>query len=399
MKKESKSKGAFFEGSSWYHRVKKMQPDGSVKYSKRGGFPSEAAALESLKKHNEEFLKEQRSMLIEQDSTSGNVIWLTDYLKWWFEECYSIRIESTTKMLGAYVLYDMIIPCIEEDIKLRYLNTDYLNALLERVSLITASAGNKARELLNIALKDAVNQGLLKNNPTEGTRTYPREKPKVRIYSKDKLRIFLKAASESDWYLEILLATFCGMRKGEILGLKFTDIDYDLKAVHIQRQITADYTVEKGGGISDCSWKEKLPKSEKSDRILRLPDIIVDEIRKREGVIAMNKDIWGSEYRDYGYISCQKNGLPHSLSAMNVALTKLCRRNGLETVSVHGLRHQYATILAEQGVPLVKISALLGHASIVTTYEYYVGQMDEEERIISFMNDRFTAGGEEEYDD
>ena len=60
---------------------------------------------------------------------------------------------------------------------------------------------------------------------------------------------------------------------------------------------------------------------------------------------------------------------------MNQALTKLCERNGLPVITVHGLRHMFATILIERGVPLVKISGLLGHNSIHTTYEYYDKQI------------------------
>jgi site-specific recombinase XerD len=56
----------------------------------------------------------------------------------------------------------------------------------------------------------------------------------------------------------------------------------------------------------------------------------------------------------------------------------------------------YATILTEQGVPLMKVSALLGHSSIHTTFEYYCEIMDEQERIISFMNDSFVPEGGEE---
>jgi len=70
-------------------------------------------------------------------------------------------------------------------------------------------------------------------------------------------------------------------------------------------------------------------------------------------------------------------------------------RNGLPAVTVHGLRHMFATILVEQGVPLVKISGLLGHSSVNTTFEYYCDVMDEKEKIIAFMNDVFTPEGRE----
>ena len=109
----------------------------------------------------------------------------------------------------------------------------------------------------------------------------------------------------------------------------------------------------------------------------------------------MYKEKMQEAFIDNDYISCQANGKVHSLSAMNNALTKLCVRNGLPAVTVHGLRHMFATILVEQGVPLAKISGLLGHSSVNTTFEYYCDVMDEKEKIIAFMNDAFIPEGRE----
>lgn len=62
-------------------------------------------------------------------------------------------------------------------------------------------------------------------------------------------------------------------------------------------------------------------------------------------------------------------------------------------LTVHSLRHMYASILTEQGVPLIKVSALLGHSSVSTTFEYYCEVMDENEQIITFMNHTFVPEG------
>ena len=70
-------------------------------------------------------------------------------------------------MLGAYTLYDLIFPSIEKDVKLRLVTTELLDEVLEVASKICESAGNKSRELLNIAFKDAVIEGFLKKNPVE----------------------------------------------------------------------------------------------------------------------------------------------------------------------------------------------------------------------------------------
>lgn len=116
----------------------------------------------------------------------------------------------------------------------------------------------------------------------------------------------------------------------------------------------------------------------------------MDEVMKRKRQNDLRKEQLGDQYIDKDYLSCTENGLSHSMSSLNIALSKLCNRNGLPHLTVHSLRHMYATILAEQGVPLAKISALLGHSSIHTTFEYYCEVMDEQERILSFMNDLFV---------
>ncbi len=386
--KQQKTGVAFYEGSSWYHRVKILQEDGTVKYSKRGGFASDKAAEKSYYQYEENFKKAYRAFLMKHKS--GTDIGFKDYLLYWFEEIYSMRIETTTRMVGAYTLYELIIPNIIHDIKLKYLNTEYLDDLLLRAAKISKSSGNKCREFLNMALKDAVIQHEIRDNPVTGTKTYPRTAPTIQILSKEKLKVFLKAASGSKWNLEIMLALFCGLRKGEILGLKFSDVDMENKTIHIQRQITSNPVIPKGQSrIKEYRIDEKLPKTEKSLRKLKMHPILIQEMDKRAKLIQKMKEDKGSDFMDYDYISCQKNGLPHSLSAMNNALTKLCQKNGLPHITVHGLRHMYATILLEQGAPIVKISALLGHSSVSTTFEYYCDQMDENDKIMAFMNNSF----------
>lgn len=389
----NKKNVAFFEAGSWYHRIKVLQEDGTTKYSKKGGFATAQEAEISYHAYEEEYKKAYRAYHV----SSSTDFELKDYLIYWLEEIYSARIENTTRMLASYVLYDLIIPNMNQGIKLRYVNAEYLDALLETVSKACKSAGNKSREILNIALKDAVAQGYLQRNPVPDTKPYRRRKPKITVLSKVRMKLFLQKASENNWYLEILLGLFMGLRKGEISGLKFGDFDVENKTVRISRQVTADPIVLNGDSkITKYQLVEKAPKTENSYRTLRVPEAIMDEVLERKRQNDLRKEQLGGQYIDKDYISCAANGLPHSASALNSALSKLCSRNGLPHLTVHSLRHMYATILTEQGVPLMKVSALLGHSSIHTTFEYYCEVMDEEERIISFMNDSFIPEGGKE---
>ena len=203
----------FFEGKSWYHRTKELQDDLTTKYGKKGGFETPEEAEKSYWEYEKRYQKKQRDLQIAKMQKTD--VMLGDYLEYWFENIFSPRIETTTRMVGAYTLYNLILPSMEADIKLKYISVEYLDALLERVAKICPSAGNKGRELLSIAMKDAAGDKFISYNPMPETRPYPRAKPKVRVLSKEKLKVFLEAASKNPWYLEILLGLFCGLRKGD----------------------------------------------------------------------------------------------------------------------------------------------------------------------------------------
>jgi len=236
---------------------------------------------------------------------------------------FSQRIENTTRMVGAYVLYDLILPNMQQDIKLRYANEEYSDSLLSVVSKACESAGNKSREFLNMAMKEAVIQEYIKRNPIPATKPYPRKKPTIFILNKENVKRILKAAYNSGWYLENLLGLFCGLRKGEISGLKFGDFDAENRTIYIQRQITSNPVIPKGESkIETYEVIEKLPKTDNSYRRLRIPEAVAKEIERRRTLVDANKLQYGEQYFDRDYILCQENGLPRSTAAMNSALSK-----------------------------------------------------------------------------
>lgn len=389
--KEQRKGAAFYEGASWYHRTKILQEDGTTRYSKKGGFATAEEAEKSYQQCEETYKKAYRRYHL-KDSKDLN---LKEYLVYWLEEIYVPRVEATTQMLAVYVLYDLLLPHMTQEVKLRHLSVEYLDALLSKVAKICDSAGNKSRELLNQALKEAVVQGYISNNPVPATKPYKRKKTSITVLNKEEIRIFLDKASENNWYLEILLGLFLGLRKGEIAGLKYTDFDFLQKTVTISRQVTSNPIVLKGQAkIAEYQVIEKPPKTPNSYRTLRVPDAIIDEVIRRKEKNDFQKAKMGDAYIDNDYLSCTINGLPHATASFNMALTKLCRKSGLPHLTVHSLRHMYASILTEQGVPLIKVSALLGHSSINTTFEYYCEVMDETEKIRSFLNNNFVPEGE-----
>lgn len=387
---------AFYERGSWYHRIKILNDDYTTTYSKKGGFSSSEEAEESFKKYDKEY-KEQLEI---NHLNIDKEVYLSSYLIYWYENIFKDREPENTYALGvAYVIYNMVVPILRNDdstsdIKLKLVNVGYLDKLLEELAKITPSAGNKCREVLSIALKDAQENQYITENPMYWTKKYPRNKPEIKILTKKQLKKLLISAQHDQWYLEILLGIFCGLRKGEIMGLKFSDFDWNNNILRIRRQLVSDPLLSKKFDVNKVkigkyTLVEKPPKKD-SYRNLKVPQVIMEELQKRKIEYDSFK-ICNSNFLDYDYVSFnRKTGKPHYPTSFNTYLYRNCPDIKIPTISVHGLRHMFATILIERGVSIVKISSLLGHSSPNTTFEIYCGIMEERKKILSFINKTFT---------
>lgn len=396
MSKASKnSKIAFFFRGSWYHRKKEMLENGTVKYSRVGGFKTPEDAEKNYDKCMKIFEEQSRRFLtpiIDKD------ILLKDYLIYWFEEIYLKKVSNNTSVRESYSIYKLIIPNLPYEIKLRLTTSDYINDLLEKIDKLGKVTANVSRMTLNLVFEEAKSNKLITVNPVLSSKFYRRRKVKITILNEKEIKLLLQEAINGSWYLEILFGLFCGLRKGEILGLKFSDIDYEKNTVRIQRQLVRYCELETNTfKIKNSTLIECAPKTLNSYRRLKLPSIIVEALGERKKQVEINKQKLQENYIDNDYISCRENGLPHAMTSFNAYLNKTCLKIGIPKITVHGLRHMFATILIEQysggnqEERLAKISALLGHNSIHTTFDFYCSVMEEKKRITAFMNNTFSA--------
>ena len=103
---------------------------------------------------------------------------------------------------------------------------------------------------------------------------------------------------------------FCGLRKGEILGLKFSDFDFEKQTVRISRQLVANPKVKEGFEIEEYTVVERDPKTENSFRILKVPKAIMKEVERRLHYVEMKKEWYAGNYEDHGYVSSREDGKP-----------------------------------------------------------------------------------------
>lgn len=397
---EYKGTIAFYYRGSWYHRKKEMLEDGTVKYGRLGGFKTPEEAEESYYKCLDIFEEQSRKYIA---PIIDKEIMLKDYLIYWFEEIYKGKVDSNTSMTTSYSIYNLIIPNLPYEIKLRLTTSDYINEVLEKIDKLGKTTANKSRETLNLAFEEAKSNNILTVNPVISSKYYPRGEVNITILTEKEIKLLLEEAIKGSWYLEVLLGLFCGLRKGEIMGLKFSDINYEKQTVRIQRQIILHRELEPNTfKIKSSILIESDPKTINSFRTLRLPKVIINELKKREELIKSCKEKLQDKYNDNNYISCRSDGTLHAMTSLNGYLNKICPKIGIPRITVHGLRHMFATIFMEQKsdieqtAKLAKLSALLGHSSIHTTFDFYCSVMEEKKKIAAFMNNTFPVQNEVE---
>lgn len=382
----------FFERGAWYYRTKTINNDFTTTYGKLGGF----STAEEAKQHYREDLEKYELKIFQLKQKQNTQISFIGYLNYWFRQVFLPRVDSSIQVGFTYILYNILLPNVKNDILLIMITSDYLETLLDKCAQHSESAGVQTQKFLRIAFKEALRDGYIKHNPMITVKKYFAKIPQVQILKKEQIKILLEAASRNQTlYLEVLLALFCGLRKGEILGLQFSDFDEKAKTLSIHRQITRNYNLQfdEDDVYSITSRKSiKPPKTANSNRTLKeVPDIIFTELYRRKNLIEFWKEKYGERYdhQNDAFVIVTRLGKIKSENTLNKALDSLCERNGIPYITVHGLRHMFATILMEQGVSLLKISRLLGHQSIHTTFETYCGVMDGLTDIGEFVDEAF----------
>jgi integrase len=229
--------------------------------------------------------------------------------------------------------------------------------------------------ILSLVLTSAVKAQKLRTSPMVAVQTAPKvRRPDIQVLDDAELAALLKHLKGKPLYMPVLLAAYTGMRRGEVLGLRWCDVDMD-KAMLRVAQVT-----ELVG--NEVTLKE--PKTERSRRTISLPATLVQELRSHRKAQAENCLKLGSSRFDLVFPTWDgklqnPNYFSHAF-ADEVAATKLPH------VTFHGLRHTHITHLLRSGVPVHVVSARAGHASATVTLNIYAhllpGQQEDAAALI-----------------
>lgn len=219
--------------------------------------------------------------------------------------------------------------------------------------------------IIHKALKTAVKWKILKENPADFVERPGRPDSDVAsFYEPDQAVTMLECASNEpiDKYTIVSVAVYAGTRRGETIGLRRQDIDWDNNILRIRQ--TVQYTKKKGIFI-------KGTKSKKGVRDIKAPDLVMDALRIQLANQQKFRDKLGTDYIDNDLVFCQDDGKPMFPDTITSWFRKFLLRHNLPKIRFHDLRHTNITIMIANKVPDVEIARRAGHADPATPHRLY----------------------------
>ena len=225
--------------------------------------------------------------------------------------------------------------------------------------------------LLREILRYAVRLEFLMRNPSQFVEIPRRRRMDMRVLDEEQTRLFLgEAKRTSPYYRLYLTAIITGMRQGELLGLRWRDVDLLGGMASIQQTFYRLSGNKKKGVRTEAIFKP--PKSEKSRRRVALPPALVEELRGLHEEQGEYRQILGAEYQDADLVFCQVNGKPlHAHNIVRRDMRKVLERAKLPRIRFHDLRHGSGSLDMARGVNPKVVQERLGHSTVAFTLQVY----------------------------
>jgi integrase len=206
------------------------------------------------------------------------------------------------------------------------------------------------------------------------------EAPEVEVYTLEEVNQILAAAEIEPIHIRTLIeiALFTGLRRGEIVGLKWEDIDLEKKRLSVRRSIYKP---------KDGKAQEKTPKSKCSIRTIAIPDRLCETLKNYKANQERHASYLGSDWRNLGYVFTEKDGYVMNPHSPTKQFDHFLKRHGIRHLKLHGLRHTSATLLLANGCDIKTVSTRLGHADIETT-NIYVHTLESIDRLAAETFDK-----------
>ncbi|MGH7881739.1 MAG: tyrosine-type recombinase/integrase [Candidatus Dormibacteraceae bacterium] len=253
--------------------------------------------------------------------------------------------------------------------ELGLLNTLERQSKIELVSKrVSPKTVHNIHIALRAALNDAMNTNLIRTNPARGALRPPKWRKVMKTWTVEELRVFLEFVKPERNFALYRLAAQSGMRRGELLGLKWSNIKFQANSISIQQQLTGlEKEEEEFENFDDLS----PTKSAAGYRAVSLDSVTMAALSDHRLAQEFERRSWADGYEDNELVFCRANGSPYDPDSITGEFEKLARKAAIKQIRLHDLRHTHATLLLEAHVDITVVSKRLGHASVKTTADLY----------------------------
>lgn len=230
---------------------------------------------------------------------------------------------------------------------------------------LSATSIKHAYHVLKGACDKACISGYISQSPCVGITLPKGQKKAAVIYDEDQIKQLIEAVTGTEMELVVLVELTLGLRRGELLGLQWKDIDWEKKQVHIRRS----RVIVKGRSVI------KEPKTINGIRVIDMPDQLVQKLKLHQWACMANQQRMGKRYYQSDFVIVYTDGTLPYPEVISQRWTRLLKSAGLEKARFHDLRHLCASIMLRQGINVKIAKEILGHSDIGTTMNIYTHVM------------------------
>lgn len=342
-------------GSWSYHLDVGRDHQGRRRQLTRGGFATRTAARAALQQLQDEV----RAGAGEEAHTLA----VATYLEEWLAGKRALR-PSTRKSYREH-LDNHLLPHLGH-YKLRELQARHIDQMLNslasrRGESLSNGSLRRVHSTLRTALNAAVRRRLIPYNPANAVELPPTGYNEVTVWTAAEVATFLETTRSDSLFPLFHLVVVTGMRRGEVLGLRWQDVDLDRGLLTIRQQV-----VQLAGGLHVGP-----PKTKSGYRTVPVDAVTVEVLRAQRAAQERDREHWGGAWQESGHVFTRANGTIMSPNLVTRRFRELSATAGLPIIRFHDLRHTSASIALAAGVAMKTVSDRLGHSTTAITADLY----------------------------
>ena len=291
------------------------------------------------------------------------------WLDYWYKDIILPQIEETTAYGYRGMIENYLKPQLGE-IRLQKLTArdiqQYYTWLMDEKKL-SPNTVIKHHNLLTNTLNAAERQEYITKNPMRAVSPPKKRQREAKFYTPEQLGILLDKAVGTRLELPVFICAYLGLRRGELCGLRWSDVDLEHKTITIENTRTQ-------AGKKEI---EKGTKTASSTRTLYLPDTLCDMLKAAKENQQACRAEYKNAYDDNDYVVVMEDGRPFRPNYLSELFSKFLVDNDLPKIVLHELRHTFASLYNQAGIPAYNIGKALGHSTPATTQKIYMHLLDQ----------------------